>query len=416
MFRYLFLTIISLITLLILWINIQLQTENHNISEKRTDVVRQLNFLESELRNNNLGDRMQQIFPEGYVFVNALYGLSWCELALSDSLYKKEIKNKALGEALYAYHELDSYAGKMPFDMYLNPEYGIFYCGWKNYLLSKILCIDTTFQDHEIYIALFTSACDSIKSALDNSESPFLESYFNQAWPADMFVAMASLSNYDKIFIPKYEVTIKGWLEKVKMRLDPITQMIPHKVDPNTGKCIQGARGCSMSLVLRMLAEIEKEYATSQFNLFKSSFVETTFGLPSVREYPKGQPGSGDIDSAPVIFGVGFSATIMSIGTLSLFNCYNLSDKQYKTVNAFGFEFSAGNKKRYLFGQLPVADAFISWGRASSLKYMKDPSKYPSDNWRLKFHLISFFIITLFWFLFFRKGIRNRIRKIKQIK
>jgi hypothetical protein len=271
------------------------------------------------------------------------------------------------------------------------------------------LCIDTTFQDHEIYIALFTSACDSIKSALENSKTPYLESYSNQAWPADMFVAMASLSNYDKIFKPKYEKTIQTWIEKVKRRLDPITLMIPHQVDPNTGKYIQGARGCSMSLMLRMLAEIDIDYATKQFNLFKESFISTTFGLPSVREYPKGQHGSGDIDSGPVIFGVGFSATIMSIGTFSLFNCDNLSDKQYKTVNAFGFELSIAKKKKYLFGQLPVADAFISWGRASGLKYMKDPSKYPSDNWRLKFHLISHFLNTIFWLLYFRKGIIKQL-------
>ena len=32
------------------------------------------------LKNQNFGEKSQKVFPEGYVFINALYGLSWCEV------------------------------------------------------------------------------------------------------------------------------------------------------------------------------------------------------------------------------------------------------------------------------------------------------------------------------------------------
>ncbi|MBK7789204.1 MAG: hypothetical protein IPJ54_11655 [Saprospiraceae bacterium] len=93
-----------MVTVLILWINFHLYCGNESDTEREKGIILQLNFLKKELKENNLGEYMQQIYPEGFIFVNALYGLSWCELALnvSDQPFKKE----ALQEALYAYGQI----------------------------------------------------------------------------------------------------------------------------------------------------------------------------------------------------------------------------------------------------------------------------------------------------------------------
>jgi len=406
--RYFFLIIILLITAFITWININLYSENYSPSEKKADIILQLNFLESRLKNDNLGLQMQEMFPEGYVFINALYGLAWCELGLSDFQKDPALKEKVVHEALYAYNEINSEKANWTFDQNLIPRYGIFYCGWKNYLLSKLLSVDTAFQGHELYMYEFKSQCDSIVHALTNAKSPYLQSYNAQSWPADMFVAIASLSNHDKIFKSKYKEEIDTWIQNVMNKLDPVTHLIPHQVDSETGETVQGARGCSLSLILRMLGEIKPKLANEQFKLFETNFVSTTFGLPSIREYPKGQHGHGDIDSGPVIFGVGFSGTIVMIGTYYMLNSGYLAEKQYKTINAFGFGKRTGNQKKYLFGKLPMADAFIAWGRATGLNY-QNPSK-STDNWRIKFHVISLLVILLFWIIYFRKIIISIIK------
>jgi hypothetical protein len=160
-----------------------------------------------------------------------------------------------------------------------------------------------------------------------------------------------------------------------------------------------------------MLAEINPELANEQFKLLKTNFTSTTFGLPSFREYPKGQHGLGDIDSGPVIFGVGFSGTIVMIGTYAMFDNGDLAEKQYKTINAFGFGRTSGNQKKYLFGKLPIADAFIAWGRATELRY-QGSSKINTDNWRMKFHMISLSVIMFFWLIYFRKKIISKIKTI----
>lgn len=215
--RYISLILITLLSIFISRINLKLHSENYTKPEQKKDIILQLNFLETELKDKNLGERMQHLFPEGYVFIHALYGLAWSELALSDN--DPVLTKRALHEALYAYNKLDSKTAKWNFPDYLEPKYGIFYAGWKNYLLSKILSIDTTFDGNEQYIKSFRIQSSEIMNALVASNCPFLESYESQSWPADMFVAMASISNHDKVFVPRYHSEINNWLLDVKERL-----------------------------------------------------------------------------------------------------------------------------------------------------------------------------------------------------
>lgn len=379
---------------------------------RKADIILQLNFLEKELKEHHLGDRMQGIFPEGFVFTNALYGLSWCEYGMSDSA--TSIKARALKEALFAYGQINSEKARSIFDPGLQPEHGIYYTGWNNYLLSKILLLDSNVVNKEAYKQLFSKQCELIAGALRNSGSPFLQSYENNSWPADMCVAMASLGNYDRLFTPKYGGLIAEWISNVKLKLDPNTQLVPHKVNAATGATIIGARGSSISLIIRLLAEIDSNFASEQYKAYRENFVATVLGLPSIQEYPKGQTGSGDIDSGPVIGGVGFAGTIVSIGTFSVAGDSVLADQQYKTIHAFGMSYKTADTKAYLFGQLPVADAFIAWGRSSGLNH--ENINPPSPFWRFKFHIISVVAITMVWLLYFSRTIFSRLGKRIVIK
>jgi hypothetical protein len=76
-FGKIILGLVFIVSIFIAWINFKLYSENFTKTEKPQDIILQLNFLERELKNNNLGERMQDIFPEGFVFTNALYGLSY---------------------------------------------------------------------------------------------------------------------------------------------------------------------------------------------------------------------------------------------------------------------------------------------------------------------------------------------------
>lgn len=398
---------VALVSLLLIWLNLQLYQPTLTAAQKQEDIVKQLNFLEKELKEDRLGIRMQSIFPEGYVFINALYGLTWAELAQQTD--DSELKLNGILETKFAYKAIDSDFGKAPFQKSMSLAYGVYYQGWRNYLLAKMLSISENFNERSIYATTFQKQCEEIAKAFRNSETPYLSSYSDMSWPADSFLALASLAIHDKLFKPAYQQDIQTWLAKVKYHRDPQTSMLAHKTDADSGNLTESPRGGSMALMLRLLAEIDQPFAKEQYALFKENFVSNALGLPKVREYPKGTFGIGDVDSGPVILGTSFAGTIVSIGTFQTFGETSLADRQYKTVSAFGLQRSDGVEKSYLFGILPMADAFIAWSRTAP-ELITNTKEGASGYWRLKFQVISFLIPLVLIALYYRKPLIAKVK------
>lgn len=400
---------IGFISLVLVWINVHLYNPTLSSEEKQEDIAKQLNFLEEELKEQGLGRRMQGIFPEGYVFVYALYGLSWAELAQHLST-RPDLQLKAIEEAIYAYEAIDSDTGKQPFSESLSPAYGIYYSGWRNYLLSKLISIPDDFPGKTALALTFQQRCEEIATAFGSQQSPYLSSYYGQSWPADSFLAMASLATHDQFYGPVFKRDIAQWLTKVRKHLDPETGMLAHKTDAVTGNMLESPRGGSMTLMLRLLAEIDEGLAKEQYTLFNKHFVSTALGLPMVREYQKGTFGTGDVDSGPVILGTGFAGTIVSIGTFQAFGEPERAENQYTTVRVFGMAREHDEQKYFLLGVLPMADAFIAWSR-STPEMIPSNAEPPGAFWRLKFQLLSLFVPLLLIGLYFRKQLIAVIRK-----
>lgn len=162
--------------------------DQHMINQ---DLIHQLNFLEAELHKGAAVD-MQKLYPEGYVFLNALYGLSWIEV-LDKIPAETELAHRAQEEIEWVIQELRSEKGKAPFRGLAFPKNGIFYLGWTNYISIRYLnSLPETDRDSlllkEVYLELA-----HIKKSRAKSKAVYLPSYFNACWPADNIVAMGAI-------------------------------------------------------------------------------------------------------------------------------------------------------------------------------------------------------------------------------
>lgn len=187
---------------------------------------------------------------------------------------------------------------------------------------------------------------------------------------------------------------ISDWLSRVKARLDDKTGLIPHSVDYEDGTPLEGARGCSQSLMNIILPDIDTTFAKEQYALYKQQFVSSLLGLPIVREYPKGTFGTGDIDSGPVIFGVGGAAMVVGVGALTKFDVKAISTAMRQTIEAFGVPVTLFGKKRYVFGSVIVGDAFLLWSELQKPVHL-DVEREAVSYWRLKFHLYSLLVFAV---------------------
>ncbi|MEM7370015.1 MAG: hypothetical protein AAF587_15520 [Bacteroidota bacterium] len=348
------------------------------------DLIEQLAYLEEEL-HGGAGRDMQALFPEGFVFLNALYGLTWIELAQhleeTDELYAH-----AHQEIAWVVQELNSEQARSTFDEDMPLPYGIFYRGWSNYVLGKKLMIEQPADRDSAELTRFHQNCQEIKEAMSQHSSPFLSSYRGASWPADMFVGMASISLHAELFDDSYEQDIHEWLSRVQSSVDTFG-LIPHQTDPMSGEVLESARGSSQSLILNFLHEIDSGYAYQQFEIYKNLFLSRRLGMPGIREYPQGRSGGGDIDSGPVIWGIGGAASIVGQRTMALYGESAIAIGLRNSIETFGAGRSKKGKKRYLYGMLTMADAFIAW--SNSTEAYKEDRLQSRTFWQIRTFLYA---------------------------
>jgi hypothetical protein len=391
-------TLATLIAIL-LWANLALyyrpSFESFGESSINADVYHQLNFLEAKLKAGE-GQKMQRLFPEGFVFINVLYGLTWCNV-LAQADHASPVYTHGISEIDRTLAALNSNEGKRIFPKDLPLPYGAFYHGWTTYLLGSKLLIQSDSDRDNAEVVSFKDKCLQIKVALDSSAVPYLESYRGQIWPADMMTLLVALRIHDELFEEEYSEVISTWVNETKEFLDPSTGLIPHSIG-REGDRRSGARGSSQSLILTLLFDIDEDYAAEQYASYKELFQDSRFGLPGIREYPKGVLGKGDVDSGPVILEIGGAASIVGQQLAGKANDWDLYCGLRNSIEFFGVSFTIKEKKRYVLGQLPMVDAFVAWSNSIETSPIVVGE---TSNWRLKFQVGSGVVLVVLGILFF---------------
>ncbi len=332
-------------------------------------VRRQLAFVRSAL-DAGAGDEAQHLFPEGFFFLHALYGLAWVELGMREPAGER---SGALREARWALARLDSPAGRAPLSRDLVPSHGVFYRGWTNWLRGGVLALQPGDSRDAGELRRFADDSAALGDAFDASASPYLAAYPEQAWPVDSTVAMASLRLHDALLPPRYGGTVERWLRKVRQRLDPRTGLLPHRADPGTGQAAESAgealevaRGSSQSVIQRFLIEVDPGFARDQYLRFRELFVVSPLGLgPATREYPIGMDGPGDVDSGPLPLGTSLSASVVTLGAAQSQGDTALAGALANYGELVGVPVGTPWTKRYAFGLMPIGDAFLAWSKTA---------------------------------------------------
>ncbi|SDX90797.1 hypothetical protein [Hymenobacter psychrophilus] len=347
------------------------------------DVVAQLRFLRGPM-HAGAGQQMQGLYPEGFVYLNALYALAWLEL-LPHLAPQTPMYEEGLAEAGWAVREIQSPNGSAQF---INPDLplpnGAFYQGWSAYVLGRYLAAQPAHRRDTADVGRFRRQCALIARALAASPSPYLESYAGAAWPADGVLGVAALAGHDRLYPARYQPLLRQWVQQVKGHLDQ-RGLIPHRAAASNGQSGEDARGSSQSQLLNFLLEVDSTFARQQFQNYRRHFLTSRLGLPGIREAAHGAPPTDDIDSGPVVWGVGGAASLVGRRTMQCYADSTTAVGLRNSIEGFGVALTTSAGKRYLFGQLPIADAFIAWG--NSVEASREIRG--SMGWRGWFQLLS---------------------------
>ncbi len=392
----------ALIILLLSYLNFNLYDERRYTllpdgGHLHPEVMDQLHFLQRKLRYEQAGEEAQLLYPEGFVFIYALYALAWCDVVATlppESTSSQE----GIAEIAFSLRMLDSPAGRRVFNPDLPLTYGAFYRGWTAYLHGRYLQLRPLAERDSATVRQFQNECSAIAEAIGQTQNTYLESYRGMSWPADNMVCLAALALHDHITTSRFQVVRKAWLDRMQRDLSPGCPLISHGYDLAGNRPSGGVRGSSQVLMLNFLLEVDSAFAQLQYKTFRQQFLTYRLGLPGIREYPHGSVGMGDVDSGPVVMGVGGAASIVGIRAAARYGDWEVFSGLRSGVEALLLPQHSGGEKKYVFGHLPVVDAFMAWSNASVC-----PKNVPAlGNWRWKFQVISVLLAALCVFLMWK--------------
>lgn len=381
-----------------LWFNLRIYAAPRGAAvggEMAEDACLQLDNIGRRLRAGEGAD-MQRIFPEGWFFSHALYGMAWINAGLQS--VDAGLKRRAAAEARWVLQRMDSPEGIAPFMADTQVPNGVFYLGWKNRLLGGLLSLKPEAAATPAEVALFRQQSKALGAAFRARPSRHLDAYPGQAWPCDNVMALSSLRLHDVLFEPEFGDVIESWVAFTKDHLDPETGLIVHMIDGSNGRMITAARASTQVYILTLLPELDAAFAREQYAIFRRLFVQDWLGFLPVREYPEGKSGSGDVDTGPLIFGISPSATVVAIAAARANGDAELSERTVILSEIIGAPWTSGREKSFGFGAIVVADAFLAWGKTLTPWTPVPEVAFPGTTsgwWRWRLHAISMIVAAL---------------------
>ncbi len=184
------------------------------------------------------------------------------------------------------------------------------YLGYLNFLLGLYRQLDPANR--------FARLNDGITSALvrrfDTSPNGLIPTYPGEWYPVDNTPGLASIALHARatgsdasLFLAKQEALLRA------RYVDRATGLLIQSANPD-GSAGDLPRGSGSALGVFFLSRAYPELSREIFAGIQRHLVSGVFSFGAIREFPRGIQGHTDIDSGPVLFGFGFSATGFAIG------------------------------------------------------------------------------------------------------
>ena len=286
---------------------------------------------------------LQSRFPEGKLFSNAILALSVIEYCDNNRIFNKEY-SKIVDNCI---RRIQSKRTLQIFSESMIPQYGMFYNGWSNLVYS-------TYKRSQLFeyskirenVSEASAIIEERLTRTQNDSLRTLDSYTGVNWPADNMIGISSISN---------DTLKTKWIEVLLYNAKHKSGLINH-----VSRDVSEIRGSSNAMITYCLGKSEYHSVNHYNEVFRSKLIDEYIGIQLVKENENGS-NLMDVDSGPVVFGYGASATIMNIKTQA-----SLGNKEsrltWAAMNALALPINIFNKKYYLMKKEPMLDLFMLWG------------------------------------------------------
>lgn len=225
--------------------------------------------------------------------------------------------------------------------------------------LNLLLGLHRLAFDDAVYAALNDRITAALIRRMQRSGIVLLVSYPREVYPVDNCFVIGSVGLHQRVTGEDHSDIIGRWSRTARRRyVDPVSGLLVQAVSPDDGRPVDAPRGSGTALGLFALHHADAALARALYQAVKTSLAGTCFGFGGVLEYPRGSSGSGDIDSGPIAFGYGTSATGFTIAGARRYRDTPHFRRLFATAHLCGAPVERGGRREYVSGG-PLGNAIL---------------------------------------------------------
>jgi hypothetical protein len=229
------------------------------------------------------------------------------------------------------------------------------YLGYLNLLMS----FERWFNPHSKHASLNDQVTKALTRRLAMNPLKLLETYPSEIYPVDNCAVIASIGLYDRATGSSHQTLIQEWVHLCEAKYrDPKSGLFFQAITPLTGGIGDDPRGSGTSFGLYFLSFMDINLSRKFYEASHRELSGSLLGFGTMREYPRGYNGQGDIDSGPVLLGIGLSPTGFMIGGARIHRDQQSFEALYKTANLFGAPLSRQDEFEFVTGG-PLGNAIM---------------------------------------------------------
>jgi hypothetical protein len=226
---------------------------------------------------------------------------------------------------------------------------------WLGYValaLSVHREVDPKFPHTELHNKLISA----LRNRVEANPTGLFQTYPNETYPVDVSASIAAIAIHERLTKSPPDAFVETWLFHFRDRyLDEGTGYL---MQATNGTSSGTPRGSGTALAAYFLGFADRFTAQIMFDALRKDGDRDLLGFSTIREYPDGVSGTGDIDSGPVIFGSSVSATGFTMASARRFGDRKLFRRLNNTASLWGVPFASGHGRGHAVGG-PLGDAIL---------------------------------------------------------
>ncbi len=220
------------------------------------------------------------------------------------------------------------------------------YLGYVNLALGMMRLVDPETP----HAALHDRLTDALARRLDRAPHGLFETYPGQSFPPDVAAVAASIGLHQRATGRDHSALLARWSARFRARWIDRSGYLVQRGDPRSGRALDAPRGSGTAVAAYFLSYADPTLSRVLYEGLARHGHATLAGFGAIGEFAPGHDGHGDIDSGPVILGVGLLATGFAIGAARAHGDRARYRELVRTAVLFGVPVERDRGRRFLAG------------------------------------------------------------------